>query len=140
MDTTIMVIEENLDLCRLFEYMLRADGYSVRAFHDWQAAQSTLPAGAPDLIIFDWSLANSAGYLWAAGLRRDPATAHIPILLVCGDPPTRGEQEMIGGIGISVIEKPFDIFIFRNRVTALLAPRERAAGGRYIGGGFHAIP
>lgn len=131
MDATILVIEESLDLCRLFEYMLRADGYTVRSFHDWQAAQAALPLGEPDLVIFDWSLSNSAGYAWAEALRRDAATAHIAVLFVCGDPPTRGELEMIGGVGISVIEKPFDIFMFRNRITALLAPRERAAGIRY---------
>jgi DNA-binding response OmpR family regulator len=131
MDATILVIEESLDLCRLFEYMLRADGYTVRAFHDWQAAQAALPLGEPDLVIFDWSLANTAGYAWARALRSDPATAHIPVLFVCGDSPTRGDMEIIGSVGISVIDKPFDIFMFRKRVTALLAPRERAAGIRY---------
>ena len=131
MDATILVIEESLDLCRLFEYMLRADGYTVRSFHDWQSAQAALPHDEPDLIIFDWSLANTSGYQWAESLRRDSATAHIPVLFVCGDPPTRADLEQIGGAGISVIEKPFDIFMFRNRVTALLAPRERAAGIRY---------
>jgi DNA-binding response OmpR family regulator len=131
MDATILVIEESLDLCRLFEYMLRADGYIVRAFHNWQAAQAALPLGEPDLVIFDWSLANTAGYAWAKALRCDPATAHIPVLFVCGDSPTRGDLETINGVGISVIDKPFDIFMFRNRVTALLAPRERAAGIRY---------
>ena len=131
MDATILVIEESLDLCRLFEYMLRADGYTVRAFHDWQAAQAALPLGEPDLVIFDWSLANTAGYTWAVALRCAPATAHIPVLFVCSDLPTRGELEIIGGVGISVINKPFDIFMFRNRVTALLAPHERAAGIHY---------
>src|SRR6185369_6212130 len=121
MDATILVIEESLDLCRLFEYMLRADGYTVRAFHDWQAAQAALPLGEPDLVIFDWSLANIAGYEWAEALRCDPVTAHIPVQFVCGAPPTPPELEMIRSIGISVIDKPFDIFMFRNRVTALLA-------------------
>ena len=131
MAATILVIEESLDLCRLFEYMLRADGYIVRAYHDWQTAQAALPLGEPDLVIFDWSLTNTAGYEWAEALRCDPATAHIPVLFVCGDSPTRRELEMISSIGISVIDKPFDIFMFRNRVIALLAPRERAAGIRY---------
>ena len=52
MDATILVIEESLDLCRLFEYMLRADGYTVRSFQDWQAAQKALPPSEPDLIIY----------------------------------------------------------------------------------------
>ncbi|HEX9371864.1 MAG TPA: response regulator [Roseiflexaceae bacterium] len=131
MDATILVIEESLDLCRLFEYMLRADGYTVSAFTGWQAAHAQLAAAAPDLIIFDWSRANTAGYVWAEGLRQAPETSEIPILFVCGDLPPRSTLEMIGSIGISMIEKPFDIFMFRNRVTALLGRRERVAGGYY---------
>ena len=73
MDATILVIEESLDLCRLFEYMLRADGYTVRAYHDWQTAQAALAQGELDLVIFDWSLKNAAGYAWAESLRRDRA-------------------------------------------------------------------
>ena len=128
MDTTILVIEESLDLCRLFEYMLRADGHTVFSFNDWHAAQPSLIACAPDLIIFDWSIANMAGYRWAESLRRAPDTAHIPILFVCSDPPSRATSEMIASAGIALIEKPFDIFIFRNRVAALLGTRERTAG------------
>jgi two-component system phosphate regulon response regulator PhoB len=130
MDSTILVIEESLDLCRLFEYILRADGHTVAAFHDWQAAQAALATVAPDLIIFDWTLANSTGYSWAASLREHPETSTIPILLVCGDPPSRDTLDMIGSLGISMIEKPFDIFVFRNRLNALLGMRERAYGGR----------
>lgn len=128
MDTTILVIEESLDLCRLFEYMLRADGHTVFSFNDWHAARPALIAYAPDLIIFDWSIANMAGYRWAESLRRAPDTAHIPILFVCSDPPSRATSEMIASAGIALIEKPFDIFIFRNRVAALLGTRERTAG------------
>ena len=130
MDSTILVIEESLDLCRLFEYILRADGHTVQAFHDWQAAQAVLAEIAPDLIIFDWSLANTTGYSWTASLRGQPETSMIPILLVCGDPPSHEMLETIGSLGISMIEKPFDIFIFRNRLAALLGMRERAYGSR----------
>ena len=128
MDATILVIEESLDLCRLFEYMLRADGHTVFTFHDWQSAQPALITRAPDLIIFDWSIANMAGYSWAESVRRAPNTAHIPILFVCSEPPSRATGEMIANAGIALIEKPFDIFVFRNRVVALLGMRERTAG------------
>jgi DNA-binding response OmpR family regulator len=131
MDATILVIEESLDLCRLFEYLLRADGYIVSSFHDWQSAQAALVTHDPDLIIFDWSLNNTSGYGWAETVRRSNKTAHIPVLLVCGDQPPRATLETIGQAGISVIDKPFDIFIFRNRISALLGARERVAGSGY---------
>ncbi len=130
MESSILVIEESVDLRRLFEYILRADGHMVAAFNDWQAAQMALTTAAPDLIIFDWVLANTTGYAWAESLRRNPATSQIPLLFVCGDSPSRGTLEMIGELGISMIDKPFDIFIFRNRLNALLGMHERAFGAQ----------
>jgi DNA-binding response OmpR family regulator len=128
MDTRILVIEESLDLCRLFEYILRADGHSVTSFQDWQSAQAALASFAPDVVIFDWSLTNTGGYNWVAELRQHPDTSSIPILFVCGDPPSHKTLELVGELGIAVIEKPFDIFVFRNRLSALLGMRERALG------------
>jgi DNA-binding response OmpR family regulator len=125
---TILVIEDELDLGKLFGVLLRNEGYDVRLARDWREAQAALAVEEPQLIIFDWMVSNAAGYLWADEVRASPATAHIPILFVCGDIPSRGIVQLLGNAGIPVIEKPFDIFVFRKRVTALLAPRERMAG------------
>lgn len=128
MESRILVIEESLDLCRLFEYILRADGHTAAAYTTWQAAQAALMATTADLIIFDWASTNSDGYDWAQSLRQNLDTANIPILFVCGDALSHTMLEMIGELGISVIEKPFDIFVFRNRLQALLGMRERSIG------------
>ena len=128
MRATILVIEDEPDLSKLFGIMLRAEGCDVRLVHDWRAAQAALAQGDPDLIIFDWAITNAAGYLWADDLRNTPATAHIPILFVCGDQPSRSMMQLLGNAGIPVIEKPFDIFVFRKRMAALLTPRARMAG------------
>jgi two-component system, OmpR family, phosphate regulon response regulator PhoB len=128
MRATILVIEEEPDLNKLFGILLRTEGYDVRLVRDWRAAQAALVESEPDLIIFDWALTNAAGYLWADDLRSSAAKAHIPILFVCGDLPSRTMMQLLGNAGIPVIEKPFDIFVFRKRVAALLTPRERMAG------------
>jgi DNA-binding response OmpR family regulator len=128
MESTILVIEQSDDLRRLFEYILRADGHTVAAFNDWQAAQTALATTTPGLIIFDWQLANTAGYTWAEAIRRNPPTSQIPILFVCGDQPSHNTLDRLGELGISIIEKPFDIFIFRNRLNALLGMHERVFG------------
>jgi two-component system, OmpR family, phosphate regulon response regulator PhoB len=132
MRATILVIEEEPDLSKLFGIVLRAEGYNPRLAADWRAAQAALAEGEPDLIIFDWAITNAAGYLWADDVRAAPATAHIPILFVCGDQPTRSMMQLLGNAGIPVIEKPFDIFVFRKRVAALLTPRARMAGSNTI--------
>ena len=132
---TILVIEEEADLRKLFGIILQAEGFDVRLAHDWQMAQAAVAVSEPDLIIFDWAITNAAGYLWADDLRTTPATAHIPLLFVCGDQPSRSMMQLLGNAGITVLEKPFDIFIFRKRVTALLTPHARMAGSSSVVGG-----
>jgi DNA-binding response OmpR family regulator len=129
---TILVIEEEADLRKLFGIILQAEGFDGRLVHNWQMAQAAVAASEPDLIIFDWAITDAAGYLWADDLRTTPATAHIPLLFICGDQPSRSMMQLLGNAGITVLEKPFDIFIFRKRVTALLTPHARQAGSNSV--------
>ena len=128
----ILVIEEEADLRKLFGIILRAEGFDVRLVQNWQMGQAAVAASEPDLIIFDWPITDAAGYLWADDMRTTPATAHIPLLFVCGDQPSRSMMQLLGNAGITVLEKPFDIFIFRNRVNALLTPHARQAGSNSV--------
>lgn len=128
MGANILVIEDSLDLCRLFEYLLRTAGYSVRTIHDSAAAPAALASFTPDLIIFDWALDNSAGYQWVESLRSGPLADSVPILFVCGDPPSQAMRAQLAGLGIALLEKPFDILDLCQQVAQLLGDRERALG------------
>src|SRR5262245_13650457 len=90
---TILVIEEEPDLGKLFGILLRNEGYEMQLARDWREAQAALAESEPGLIIFDWASSNPAGYLWADEVRASPATAHIPILFVCGETLSRGMMQ-----------------------------------------------
>ncbi|HWQ14450.1 MAG TPA: response regulator [Roseiflexaceae bacterium] len=124
----ILVIEEDPDLGRLFESMLELEGYSVVLARTVQEAQELIDRREPDLIVFDWQLSNASGYIWVDQMRSSDATAHIPILLVCGALPPRIVYEMLGNAGVPVVEKPFDLLVFSRHVAALLRPHDRAVG------------
>lgn len=124
----LLVIESNPDLRKLFDHLLTSDGYQAKTCADWEAAYSAVAQSIPDLIIYDWELNNADGYRWAEVLRNASKTAAIPLLFICDGPPPRHMIERLDGIGISLIDKPFDIFVFRRRIEALLGTRERAVG------------
>lgn len=128
MGAHVLVIEESPDLCRLFEYLLRSAGYSVRTIHDSAAAPATLACFAPDLIIFDWSLNNAAGLQWVESLRRERLGEALPMLFVCGDLPARWQLAQLGRLGVALAEKPFDIHQLCAQVASLLGERERVFG------------
>jgi len=66
--------------------------------------------------------------LWVDQMRNDDRTSHIPILLVCGALPPRSVYEMLGNVGVPMIEKPFDLVSFNRHVASLLRPFGRAVG------------
>lgn len=124
----ILVIEENPDLCRLFEYLLRGEGYGVHTIHNSAAAPAALASCEPDLIMFDWALDNAAGLQWAEALRGEPLGQAIPMLFICGEAPARAEQARFASMGIALAEKPFDIYRLSAQVARLLGENERALG------------
>lgn len=128
MRANILVVEDSPDLCRLFEYILRAEQYRVEAVSSWQQAPDRMQTRTTDLLIFDWALDNTAGYQWVESLRATDEYAGLPILFVCGDMPTRALLAHLDGHDIAVIEKPFDVMGLRRRVGELLSMRERALG------------
>ncbi|MCS6842080.1 MAG: response regulator [Roseiflexus sp.] len=124
----ILVIEKDHDLGRLFETILTLEGYHVTVTSHIDEAHRILPQLEPNLVVFDWSIHATAGFIWVDELRTSAHTAHIPVLLVCGMLPPRSIYEMLASAGVPIIEKPFDLLAFNRCVASLVHPRERAIG------------
>jgi DNA-binding response OmpR family regulator len=128
MGAHILVIESDPDLGRFFVSMIGLEGYRVTLVRGVDEAQAVLTHDEPDLVVFDWQLSNTAGYVWVDKMRGSRLTAHIPILLVCGAMPPRIVYELLGNAGVTMVEKPFDLMVFSRHVAALVQPRENALG------------
>ena len=128
MHTTILLLEPDHDLNRLFQSLLKAEGYRVHAVHRWEDAQLVLSASTPHLIIFDWVSTTTGGYQWLNQLQHTPATACIPVLLLCNDvpPPERPAWSAIADR--TIMENPIDLAVLCQQVRALLVPRAREVG------------
>lgn len=133
MERSVLVIERDAHLKLLFSHILGTDGYRTLLADSWREAQSIIANALPDLIIFDCMPTDASGYLWADDMRTTPTTAHIPLLVIVSAALPRAVARLLSDAGISVIEKPFDLFVFRRYVTALLMPRERMANAGFIG-------
>ncbi len=79
---TVVVIEDDLDLCTLLEYNLTRSGYNVRAQHSIAGALEAIEESAASLIILDVMLPDGDGFDFCRKLRRDPNLDHVPILFL----------------------------------------------------------
>ena len=128
MHTTILLLEPDHDLNRLFLSVLQAEGYHVHALHRWEDAQLVLSANLPHLIIFDWVSTTTGGYQWLNELQHTPATACIPVLLLCKDATLPGRRAWAAITDRTFMENPIDLAVLRQQVRVLLEPRARAVG------------
>ena len=115
--TTILLIEDALDLAGVIRRELEAEGYEVRHAADGLAALQLFGQHTPDLVILDWMLPKLDGL---EVLRRLRATSVVPVLMLTA----RGEEtDRVVGLELGAddyLTKPFSVRELVARIHALL--------------------
>lgn len=86
-DVSILVVEDDLDTCELYERALRGAGATVRIASSVDAALALLRASRPDVVLCDLHLPHADGYALLKSMLADPALAEIPIISISGGHP-----------------------------------------------------
>lgn len=118
-EQTILVVDDEADLCDILRYNLQMAGYMVRTAN---SAEEALGRGLDgiDLILLDVMMGEMSGFDLAARLKADPLTSRIPIIFLTA---RDGENDVLKGLGIGAddyISKPFSIREVTLRVKAVL--------------------
>jgi DNA-binding response OmpR family regulator len=115
--TTILFIEDALDLAAVVRRELEAEGYQVRHCADGVTALHLFSQQPADLVILDWMLPRLDGL---EVLRRLRATSAVPVLMLTA----RGEEtDRVVGLELGAddyLTKPFSLRELVARVHALL--------------------
>jgi class 3 adenylate cyclase len=80
----VLVVDDDPDMQRLLALMIRAEGMQADTADDGDAALARAAATPPDLILLDVMLPGIDGFAVCERLKRDAATAMIPIVLITG--------------------------------------------------------
>lgn len=119
-DAQILVVDDEPDILSMLVYHLSREGYRVTTAVNGQGAISTAQADRPDLILLDLMLPGMDGYEVLQRLRREEATATIPVILLTA---RTQEEERVRGFEVGAddyITKPFSARELMLRVDALL--------------------
>jgi DNA-binding response OmpR family regulator len=115
--STILVVEDEVDLCNLIRTKLEAEGHSVLQAFDGPAALRVVEVHRPHLVILDWMLPGLDGLAVCRQLRQNYL---MPIIML-----TARTEEIDRVLGLEVgaddyISKPFSIHELLARVRAML--------------------
>ncbi len=79
---TILIVDDELQNRKLLEALLRPEGYQTRSAANGEDALASIAQLAPDLILLDIMMPGMNGYDMASGLKANPETANIPIIML----------------------------------------------------------
>src|SRR5690606_20376087 len=116
----LLLVEDDAALAELLEYRFEAEGYAVRVTADGDEALMLAAEEAPDLVILDWMIEGTSGIEVCRRLRRDKATAHVPIIMLTA---REGEDDRVRGLETGAddyVTKPFSPRELLARVSAVL--------------------
>lgn len=121
----ILVVEDEADLAELVAVTLRGAGHTVTIAGTGAAAIAEIRNKTPDLVLLDVMLPDVSGLEVCRRVRRDEATAQLPILML-----TAKGEEMDRVVGFEVgaddyVSKPFSPRELVLRIEAILRRGQR---------------
>lgn len=115
----ILVVEDHKDSCLWIAAVLRQCGYEALEAADGAVAVRMARSESPDLILLDLHLPAGGGEFVMESLQRQPEMAHIPIIIMTGDPDVDRTNMKLRG-ALEVFCKPMDVHAFLQSIRRVL--------------------
>jgi two-component system, OmpR family, phosphate regulon response regulator PhoB len=116
----VLIVEDETALVELLRYNLEQSGFRVSVAYDGEEALASVQEDVPDLMLLDWMLPLMSGIEVCRQLRRQTATANLPIIMLTA----RGEEgDRVRGLDAGAddyVSKPFSPTELVARIRAVL--------------------
>jgi DNA-binding response OmpR family regulator len=122
---TIVVVEDDPEVCAVVERILREDGYKVVSTTDSRRTLDLVREVRPDLLISDIAMPAMDGYAVLRALQSDPETARCPVVFLSGH---RDFSERVRAFRVGVVDyvtKPFTRDVLLKKIERVLEARQR---------------
>jgi two-component system phosphate regulon response regulator PhoB len=116
----ILVVEDEAALQQLLAYNLERAGFAVEQAYDADEARTLIAEQTPDLVLLDWMLPYMSGLELCRQLRRQPATANLPIIMLTARVEERDRLHGLDTGADDYVTKPFSVDELIARVRAVL--------------------
>ena len=129
---SLLLVEDDHALAELLTWHFEREGFAVTRTGDGDEALLLAAERTPDVVILDWMIEGVSGIEVCRRLRRKPATANVPIIMLTA----RGEEtDRIRGLQTGAddyVTKPFSPRELVARVGAVLRRVRPALAGEQV--------
>jgi len=130
MSHRLVIAEDEDDIRNNLQRLLRMEGFEVWAGAHGQAALDLIRQHRPDLVLSDVMMPEMTGHQLVQALREDPATAHIPVILLTARADRSDIREGMNLGADDYLTKPFQrtelLDSIRSRLDKMAAQQDAA--------------
>lgn len=119
-DKTILIVDDEMAIRDMIRMALEMAGFQCLEAANAQEAHTLIVDHRPDLVLLDWMLPGSSGIELLRRLKRDEATAEVPVIMLTAK---IEEDNKIQGLEVGAddyISKPFAPREMLSRIKAVL--------------------
>lgn len=120
----VLIVDDDPGILKLVERALSPKGYEVFTATTGTEGLNQVQAEAPDIIVLDKVMPDIDGFEIARRLRREPAFAHIPIVILTGASELGDKLDAFNAGADDYLTKPFEVDELAARLAALLRRAE----------------
>lgn len=107
MGKSVLLIEDEPNIIEAISFILLRDGWEVNTHANGQTALARIAEKKPDVVILDVMLPGASGYDILRGLRAEPETHDLPVLMLTARGQNK-DRDMAEKMGASqFMTKPF---------------------------------
>jgi DNA-binding response OmpR family regulator len=127
MHNRILAVDDEPDQLEMIRLFLQSEGFEVNTSSDGADALAKVGTVRPHLILVDASMPRMNGFTFCEAIRKNPATAKIPIIMVTGLHTHFARLNSLGHGANDFLMKPFVPNELLKKINALLHPSANSA-------------
>jgi two-component system alkaline phosphatase synthesis response regulator PhoP len=108
MQRTVLIIEDEKLIIVSTQMVLEAAGFRVESATNGEDGIAKAKSQAPDLVLLDIMMPGIDGWETLTRLKRDAATANIPVVIFTAREHSRGHQKSAEMGAVDYFRKPFE--------------------------------
>ncbi len=117
--TQILIVDDDALNVEVIDAFLQREGYSIAAVPSGESALEQVRAQPPDVVLMDVRMGGMSGYETTAALKANPATQHIPVLMITGFNEREDIRQALAAGVDDIVFKPIDLTLLLLRVRTL---------------------
>ena len=101
----VLIVDDDADTRRIAGTFLESANVRVREAEDGQQALAEMRRSAPDVVVLDLMMPVLDGFGVLDAMRRDPALARIPVVVLTAKSLTEAERQFLASTAVKIFEK-----------------------------------